>query len=150
MSEEINISGMRNAEDKLEGSNCPMSPYTMRDVLAAKLQRSDDRQTSKLFSKLSFPFKNNWLKCYIVPRIWFCTISKGDWDVLNNLYAQRNEPRVVMLKQQLEETKMQEGDSMDAFMTKIKDFKEQLLNIDKVIFDKQLASKVLAALPYSF
>ena len=55
-----------------------------------------------------------------------------------------------MLKQQLEETKMQAGDSMDAFMTKIKDFKEQLLNIDKVIFDKQLASKVLAALPYSF
>ena len=70
--------------------------------------------------------------------------------MLKKLYAQRNEAIVAMLKQQLEETKMQAGDSMDAFMTKIKDFKEQLLNIDKVIFDKQLASKVLAALPYSF
>ena len=43
-----------------------------------------------------------------------------------------------MLKWQLEETKMQEGDSMDAFFTKIKDFMKQLLNIDEVISDKQL------------
>jgi hypothetical protein len=55
-----------------------------------------------------------------------------------------------MLKRQLEETRMQEGESMDAFLTKIKDFKEQLLNIDEVISDKQLVSKVLAALPDSY
>ena len=55
-----------------------------------------------------------------------------------------------MLKRQLEETRMQEGESMDAFLTKIKDFKEQLLNIDEVISDKQLVSKVLAALLDSY
>ena len=70
--------------------------------------------------------------------------------MLKNLYAQRNEARVVMLKCQLEETRMQEGESMDAFLTKIKNFKEQLLNIDEVISDNELVSKVLAELPDSY
>ena len=90
------------------------------------------------------------VKRHIVPHIRSCTTSKSAWDVLKNLYAQRNEARVAMLKRQLEETRMQEGESMDAFLTKIKDFKEQLLNIDEVISDKQLVSKVLAALPDSY
>ena len=54
-----------------------------------------------------------------------------------------------MLKRQLEETKMQEGDSMDANLTKIKHIKEQLLSKDEVI-SNQLVSKVLAALPNSY
>ena len=45
---------------------------------------------------------------------------------------------------------MQESDSMDAFFTKIKDFMEQLLNIDEAILDKQLGSKALATLPSSY
>ena len=52
--------------------------------------------------------------------------------MLKNIYAQRNEARVAKLKQQLEKTKMQECDSMDAFLMKIKDPKEQLLNNDDV------------------
>ena len=51
---------------------------------------------------------------------------------------------------QLKETRMQECDSMDAFFTKIKDLKEQLLNIDEVISNKLFVSKVLAAFPYSY
>ena len=39
---------------------------------------------------------------------------------------------------------------MNAFLTKIKDFKEQLLNIDEMISDKQLVSTVLATLLDSY
>ena len=67
--------------------------------------------------------------------------------MLKNLYAQRNEAKVVTFMRQLEETTMQEGESMGTFLTKIKDFKEQRLNIDEVISNKQLVSKVLAVLP---
>ena len=42
---------------------------------------------------------------------------------------------------------MQEGDSVVAFMTKIKAITNQLLNIDEVILDHQLVSKVFVALP---
>ena len=45
---------------------------------------------------------------------------------------------------------MQEGHSMDAFLTKISNFNEQLLNIAKVILDKLLVSKVLATLSDSY
>ena len=45
-----------------------------------------------------------------------------------------------MFKQQLEETNMQEDYSMDAFLIKIKDFKEKLLNINDMSSDKQLVS----------
>ena len=44
---------------------------------------------------------------------------------------------------------MQEGHSIDAFFIKIKDFKEQLLNIDGVIPDKQIVSNALVVLPNS-
>ena len=59
------------------------------------------------------------VKRHIVPHIRSCTTSKSAWDVLKNLYAQRNEARVAMLKRQLEETRMQEDESMDSFLTKI-------------------------------
>ena len=56
--------------------------------------------------------------------------------------------QVAMFKQQLEETNMQEDYSMDAFLTKRKDFKE--LSIDEVISDKSLVSKILVAIPGSY
>ena len=78
----------------------------------------------------------------------YCTTSKSAWDMLKSLYAQRNEARVSRLKRQLEETKMWDDYSMDAFLTKRKDFKE--LSIDEVISDKSLVSKILVAIPGSY
>ena len=61
------------------------------------------------------------MKRSIIPHIRSCKTVKEAWDVLANLYQVRNEARVAYLRKQLETEHMNEGDSMDAFLTKIKD-----------------------------
>ena len=78
-----------------------------------------------------------------VPHIRFCTTSKSVFDVLKNLYAQRTKARFVMLKWKLEETRMQKGESMDAFLTKIR---TSWNNYSALM----LVSKVLAPFPDSY
>ena len=45
---------------------------------------------------------------------------------------------------------MNEGDSMDSFLTKIKDFKEQLISADEVLSDSSLVQTVLNGLLDSY
>ena len=45
---------------------------------------------------------------------------------------------------------MNEGDSMDNFLTKIKDLKEQLISTDEMIPDSSLVQTVLNGLPDSY
>ena len=65
------------------------------------------------------------LKHAIIPHIRSCKTAKDAWDTLTTLYQVRNEAHVAYLRKQLESEHMNEGDSMDSFLTKIKDFKEQ-------------------------
>ena len=78
------------------------------------------------------------VKRAIIPHICSCNTSKYAWDVLATLYQARNEARVAYLRKQLESEHMNEGDSMDTFLTKIKDFKEQLISADEVLSDSHL------------
>ena len=61
------------------------------------------------------------------PHIRSCKIAKDAWDTLTTLYQARNEARVAYLRKQLESEHMNKGDSIDNFLTKIKDLKEQLI-----------------------
>ena len=45
---------------------------------------------------------------------------------------------------------MNEGDSMDSFLTKIKDLKEQLIAADEILPDSSLMQTVLNGLPNSY
>ena len=67
------------------------------------------------------------VKRTIIPHIWSCKSAKDAWNTLARLYQVRNEARVAYLRKQLESEHMNEGDSMDNFLTKIKDLKEQLI-----------------------
>ena len=90
------------------------------------------------------------VKRAIIPHIRSCKTSKDAWDVLATLYQARNEARVAYLRKQLESEHMNEGDSMDTFLTKVKDFKEQLIYAHEVLSDSSLAQTVLNGLPDSY
>ena len=90
------------------------------------------------------------VKCAIIPHICSCKTSKYAWDVLATLYQARNEARVAYLRKQLESEHMNEGDSMDTFLTKIKDLKEQLIFEDEVLSGSLLLQTVLNGLPDSY
>ena len=86
----------------------------------------------------------------IIPHICSCKTSKDSWDVLATLYQAKNESHVAYLRKQLESEHMNEGDSMENFLTKIKDFKEQLISADEVLSDSSLVQTVLNGLPDSY
>ena len=60
------------------------------------------------------------VKRSIIPHIRSYKVAKEAWDVLANLYQAHNEAHVTYLRKQLEAEHMNEGDSMDAFLTKIR------------------------------
>ena len=90
------------------------------------------------------------VKRHIVPHIRSCSTSKQAWDSLASLYAVHNEAHVAYLRKQLENVCMAENDSVDMYVTCIKDFKEQLANIDDIISNVSLVSTLLKGLPESF
>ena len=90
------------------------------------------------------------VKRHIVPHIRSCSTSKQAWDTLASLYAVRNEARVAYLRKQLEDVYMAENESVDVYVTRIKDLKEQLENIDEIISNTSLVSTLLKGLPESF
>ena len=75
--------------------------------------------------------------CHI-PHICSCKTLKEAWDTLATLYQARNEARVAYLRKQVESEHMNEGDSMDNFLTKIKDMKERLIVAHEVLSDNSL------------
>ena len=90
------------------------------------------------------------VKRAILPHICSCKTSKEAWDTLATLYQARNEVRVAYLCKHLESEHMNEGDSVDIFLTKIKDLKEQLISADEVLPDSSLVQTVLNGLPDSY
>ena len=78
------------------------------------------------------------VKRTIIPHIRSCRTTKEAWDILFTLYRARNEACVAYLQKQLEYEHMNEGDSMDSFLTKIKDLKEQLVCVDEIIPNSSL------------
>ena len=86
------------------------------------------------------------VKHTIIPHIWSCKSAKDAWNTLARLYQVRNEARVAYLRKQLESEHMNEGDSMDNFLTKIKDLKEQLIAADEILPDNSLVQTVLNGL----
>lgn len=83
----------------------------------------------------------------IIPHIPSCKIAKEAWHTLATLY---NEANVAYLHKQLESQHMNEGDSMEIFLVKIKDLKKQLAAVEEIIPDSSLVQILLDGLPDSY
>ena len=86
----------------------------------------------------------------MVSYIWSCKTSKVAWDILENMFASRNEAKVSFLKRELNHTYMQEDDSMANHLIKLQDLREQLFNIDEVITDADMVNLILDYVPESY
>jgi hypothetical protein len=66
----------------------------------------------------------------VKPHIQSCTTSKQASNTPASLYAVYNEACVAYLEKQLEDVYMAKNETIDLYITCIKDLKEQLGNID--------------------
>ncbi|KAH6555873.1 hypothetical protein KP509_1Z221200 [Ceratopteris richardii] len=92
----------------------------------------------------------------------FCTIEDSIYNVGKTIIQHNVEDLLVVKRSrkddivgdtcffQLEDVCMAENESVDVYVTCIKDLKEQLANIDEIILDASLISTLLKGLPESF
>ena len=118
---------------------------TMVEPPPSQEQRRWDGRDAQAHALIALSVKRS-----IIPHIRSCKTAREAWDVLCTLYQARNEARVAYLRKQLESEHMNEGDSMDNFLTKVKDLKEQLIFADEVLSDNSLLQTVLNGLPDSY
>lgn len=108
-------------------------------------QKRWDTRDAQAMSVIALTIKRS-----ITPHIRSCKTSNLAWEILQEMFGSKNAARVEYLKKQLDKLEMQEGDNMVEHLTKIKDLREELLNIDEVIPDKDVISKTLNSLPPSY
>ena len=82
----------------------------------------------------------------MVPHIRSCQTSKAAWDTLENMFASKNDAKVSFMKRELNDTYMEEDDTMAHHLKKLQDLKEQLLNIDEVTPDADMVNLTLDSL----
>ena len=131
------------AVEDVAGSSISVAPVRAPPLTAEQIRWDGKDAQAHALIALS-------VKRAIIPHIRSCKTAKDAWDILSTLYQARNEARVAYLRKQIESEHMNEGDSMDSFLTKVKDLKEQLIAADEVLSDSSLVQTVLNGLPDSY
>ena len=168
MASNNDLFGMLQAEDKLDGTSYPLwnivvdvdtrpagrttqpigiDPTTSSGTVAMPSPPTQEQLRWDGKDAQAYAFIALSVKRHIVPHIRSCTTSKQAWNTLASLYAVRNEARVAYLRKQLEDVCMAENETMDVYVTCIKDLKEQLANIDELILDASLITTLRNGLP---
>ena len=130
--------------DSVEDVDHPVDAHATVSVVPTAEQLRWDGKDAQAHALIALSVKRA-----IIPHIRSCKTTKDAWDTLTTLYQARNEARIAHLRKQLESEHMNEGDTVDSFLIKIKDLKEQLISADAMIPDSSLVQTVLNGLPDS-
>eukprot|EP00253_Pinus_taeda_P024107 PITA_24107 len=83
------------------------------------------------------------MKDNIIPHIRDCKMSAEIWTTIKNMYQAENTSRIMALKSKLFSMRMDESDTIAAFVARIKDVKDGLGDIKEVVSDSDLVSITL-------
>jgi hypothetical protein len=86
------------------------------------------------------------IKDYLIPYVSSKKTPKEMFDSLNRLYEGKNINRKMNLRTQLKNTRMQKGESIQEYFSRISQFKEQLEAIGDTIGEDELIMKTLNGL----
>ena len=83
------------------------------------------------------------VKDNIIPHIRDCKSAVDIWSTIKGLYETQNTNRVLALKGKLYALKMNENESVDGFIARIKDLKDKLGSIGEKVSDSDLVTLTL-------
>jgi hypothetical protein len=158
------------SENKLEGASNFIAWKTRIDLILAKDKVLDivkGKIVGPQFEKgkekepqnfaVMEKFKNNdinsmsiimdSLKDHLIPYISHLESSKKMYDALTNLFSVRNIGKVMSLKNELCDMKMNDDDSITSYLVRISQLRDQLQAIEEIISKKELVNIVLNGLP---
>ena len=86
------------------------------------------------------------LKDNIIPHIRNSKTSKDTWDKLKGLYEMSDTNRILFLKSKLFSIKMDVNETMNKYLSRIKDFRDNLGDIGEEVSSIDLVSITLKGL----
>ena len=86
------------------------------------------------------------VKDNIIPHIRNSKTSKDTWDKLKGLYERSDSNRVLFLNTKLLSIKMNVNETMNKYLSRIKDFRDNLGDIGEEVFSTDLVSITLKGL----
>jgi hypothetical protein len=87
------------------------------------------------------------IKHHLIPYISHLDSSKKMYDALTNLFSVRNIGKVMSLKNELCDMKMNDEDIITSYFVRISQLRDQLQPIEEIISEKELVKIVLNGLP---
>jgi hypothetical protein len=89
----------------------------------------------------------DYIKYHLIPYISHLDLSKNMYDSPTNLFPVRNIGKVMSLKNELYDMKMNNDDSITSYFVRISQVRDQLKHIEEIISEKELVNIVLNGLP---
>lgn len=86
------------------------------------------------------------IKDNIIPHIRDCASSKHTWETLKGLYETTNANRILLLKTKLLSIKMEANESINNFVSRIKDLSDKLGDIGEKVSSSDLVTIALKGL----
>ena len=86
------------------------------------------------------------IKYNIIPRIRNSKMSRDTWDKLKGLYETSDANRILFLKTKLLSLKMDVNETMNKYLSRIKDFRDNLGDIGEEVSSTDLVSITLKGL----
>jgi hypothetical protein len=87
------------------------------------------------------------IKYHLIPYISHLNSTKKMYDALTNLFSVRNIGKVMSLKNELCDMKMNDDDSITSYFVRISWLRYQLQAIKEIISEKELVNLILNGLP---
>lgn len=80
------------------------------------------------------------VKDCIIPHIRECKSESKIWAIWKDLYEIRNKNHLLFLKSKILSLKMEENETVSAFIARIKDLKKKLVDIGHTVEDTELVT----------
>jgi hypothetical protein len=87
------------------------------------------------------------IKHHLIPYISHLDSSKKMYDSLTNLFSVRNIGKVMSLKNELHDMKINDDDNVTSYLVRISQLRDQLQAIEEIILEKELVNIVFNGLP---
>ena len=78
------------------------------------------------------------VKDHLIPHLAKRKIAKEMWDTLQNLFEAKNENRKMALRDKLHSIKMEKGDSVSVYLTKLTQIKDELATVGETLPESEL------------
>jgi hypothetical protein len=135
------------SENKLDGASNFRAWKTRIDLILAKNKVLDIMKGNIVKLEFEEGEEKDFIKDHLIPYISHLDSLKNMYDALTNIFSVRNIGKVMSLKNELRNMKMNDDDNITSYFVRISQLRDQLQATEEITSEKELVNIVLNGLP---